>query len=347
MLSSTTTDPAGNGDSFGKSELVSVVIPAFNACDYIDRTLLSVRRQTHKSLEILVVDDGSTDGTASIVCQHALQDGRVRLIQQDNSGVAVARNRGIEEARGRYIAPIDADDLWAPDKVELQLRAAVGQGEPAGLVYSWYVLIDEHDWIVQRYNRLPDGSDILRHMCRNNVVGSGSSPLLLRSAIIEAGGYDPTLRDRKAQGCEDYKLYFAIMERHPVKLVRAYLTGYRVADGNMSSDSDQMLRSRHIVTGEIIERHPDFRRELERGHVRAMRFMVARSVRSGNSKQMRVVLGRMFQLNLRAAMLESSVLVARGALSAVRALGRSVGIGLRSQFAIGEPARREGGPPVQ
>lgn len=89
-------------------DLVTVVIPAYNAAATIDETLLSVRSQSHRRLEILVVDDGSKDATAHIVQRHCAEDSRIRLIRQRNSGVAAARNRGVAEATGDFVAPIDA-----------------------------------------------------------------------------------------------------------------------------------------------------------------------------------------------------------------------------------------------
>src|SRR6476660_90490 len=98
-------------------ELVSVVVPAYNAEKTILETICSVRAQTYRNLDIVVVDDGSVDGTPGIVERHARTDSRVRLIRQANLGVAAARNRGIAEARADYIAPIDADDLWESTKI--------------------------------------------------------------------------------------------------------------------------------------------------------------------------------------------------------------------------------------
>src|SRR5438045_2856629 len=95
-------------------ELVTVIVPAYNAGVTIGATLDSIRAQTHTNLEVLVIDDGSTDATAKIVQRHASVDPRIRLIRQSNEGVAAPRNRGIAEARGEYLAPIDADALWRP-----------------------------------------------------------------------------------------------------------------------------------------------------------------------------------------------------------------------------------------
>src|SRR5260221_13860612 len=90
-------------------ELVSVIIPAYNAQATLDETLNSVRSQTHRNLEIVVVDDGSTDDTAIVAQRHSAVDSRVHIIRQDNAGVAAARNAGIAATSGRYVAPIDAD----------------------------------------------------------------------------------------------------------------------------------------------------------------------------------------------------------------------------------------------
>src|SRR5437879_4343856 len=96
-------------------DLVTVVIPAFDAARTIAETLHSVRSQTHRRLEILVVDDGSNDSTPQIVQRQGVEDRRIRLIQQPNAGVAAARNRGIAEATSDVVATIDADDLWRPE----------------------------------------------------------------------------------------------------------------------------------------------------------------------------------------------------------------------------------------
>ncbi|ACS60024.1 glycosyltransferase family 2 protein [Rhizobium leguminosarum] len=103
--------------------LVSVVIPAFNASTYIERTLRSAVRQTYDALEIIVVNGGSTDHTAKLLEQMAMSDSRIRLLSTPNCGVAAARNTGIEASSGRFVAFLDADDLWHLTKVEKQVSA--------------------------------------------------------------------------------------------------------------------------------------------------------------------------------------------------------------------------------
>src|SRR3954453_10527365 len=97
--------------------LVSVIIPAYNAGATVERTISSVLNQTYSSIEVLVVDDGSTDNTAVLVQRMADADPRIKLLQKPNGGVALARNFGIAHAAGEFIAPLDADDLWHPEKI--------------------------------------------------------------------------------------------------------------------------------------------------------------------------------------------------------------------------------------
>ena len=112
--------------------LVSVIIPAFNAGESLRETLESAARQSWQHLEIIIVDDGSTDQTARIAADFCAADERAKLISQSNHGVSAARNRGIAETRGAWIAPLDADDLWHPEKVERQLAAARANPDAGG-----------------------------------------------------------------------------------------------------------------------------------------------------------------------------------------------------------------------
>ena len=116
------------------SPLVSVIVAAYNAETFIKQTLDSVLNQTYKNIEVLVVDDGSEDRTAEIVAAIVQNSQRVILLQQSNQGVASARNLAIQNSRGAYIAPIDADDIWYPQKLEKQMQCML-QAEPSvGLV---------------------------------------------------------------------------------------------------------------------------------------------------------------------------------------------------------------------
>lgn len=277
-------------DSARPVDLVTVVVPAFNADQTLHETLVSVRGQTHANLEIIVVDDGSTDATAAIAARHAAADDRIRLIRQENGGVARARNRGIAEASAAYVAPVDGDDLWAPTKIAKQL-VRLKQAD-AGLSYTWYAVIDEQSNVIHTISPSHEG-DVLGRLCEGNFVGNGSSPLMLKTAVLDAGGYDASLRDRKAQGCEDYQLYLRIAERRTFAVVPEFLTGYRQTQSNMSSDASQMLRSWDLVTTEILARHPRFHGEMRRSTFWFLWWLFQRAVRAGRVKVAARLLTRM------------------------------------------------------
>lgn len=266
-------------DKQHEQPLVSVVIPAYNAERTIDETLCSARYQTHANLEILVVDDGSKDATADIVLRHAAIDSRVRLITQANGGVAMARNRGIAEARSELIAPLDSDDLWSPTKIEKQLQALNRGGPKVALVYTWFAVIDEKGSVRDLEHRPLDSGTVLRRMCAGNLVGNGSSPLMRKSAILEAGGFDPGLRSAHAQGCEDLLLYFRISERHEFAVVPEHLTGYRRHADAMSEDALQMLRSYRLVAEEMHQKYPEYRADIRFGEANLADWLMRKALR--------------------------------------------------------------------
>jgi glycosyltransferase involved in cell wall biosynthesis len=321
FLAETVCDPQEFSD-----ELVTVVVPAYNAAATIRRTLKSIQKQTHRNLEILVVDDGSTDATRAIVEKLSQADPRIRLVPLSNSGVAAARNMGIVQAKGRFIAPIDADDLWRSDKVALQLRAFRDGGEQIGLVYTWYKIIDEDDRVIVAKPTPPVEGDLLQAIAIRNIVGNGSSVMFRREVALAVGGYDSTLRRRDAQGCEDWKLYFQIAERYEFALIPAFLTGYRQLRGNMSSNVMRMLRSRDLCMDEFTLRHPELRRRFHQSRNILMRFMLHRSLRDGRP---------MAALRLVRAMLAHDVAFALTTLSGLPL--KAVWLGLRK---LAAPVRR-------
>lgn len=319
------------------AELVSVILPAFNAERYIDETLRSVRGQTHRALQILVIDDGSTDATLEIARLHARADQRITVLTQPNAGVAAARNLGLSQARGRFVAPIDADDLWAPGKIERQLAAMRASGGRAGLVYCWYARIDDCGRITDRVVGALDEGQVLDAMCKRNIVGNGSAPLMLRDAVLAAGGYDPGLRARAAQGCEDYKLYFQIAESHEFALVRDFLVGYRACADSMSQQFEQMIRSRAVVTAEVRARHPDKARLLRQGNVRAKRFHLTHSLRWGRFGSSARIMIEMLREDAIYSAIELMIAAGRGIRRLIQRAGRSAGLVQPQYFAIGEP----------
>ena len=274
-------------------QLISVVIPAYNAELTLPETLHSVRAQTHANLEIIVVDDGSTDATAALVRLQQRSDPRIRLIQQRNGGVASARNAGAAAARGAFIAPIDSDDLWHPTKIEKQLLEFANAGPDVGVVYTWFALIDAESNVIHKKHDPDFAGWVLPTLAEFNFVGNGSSPLIRTEAFRSTAGYDASLKARGGQGCEDWKLYCQLAERYQYRVVPEHLTGYRALASNMSSDVLQMLRSRDLATADLQPRHPDLEEAFHLGRNRLSRFMLHRALRRGRIGNVARLLGSM------------------------------------------------------
>ena len=188
---------------------VSVVVPSFDRAGLLPRALGSVRAQSHPADEVIVVDDGSTDGTAELLGRDYPE---VRCLRQTHRGVSAARNRGIEAARGEWIALLDSDDAWRPEKLERQLDAL--EAAPGHRICH-----SEEIWIRdgrrvnpgRRHRKL--GGRIFRH-CLPLCAISPSAALIHRSLFAEVGLFDEEL-----PACEDYDLWLRITARHPVLLV--------------------------------------------------------------------------------------------------------------------------------
>ena len=240
-----------------RSDLVSVVMPAYNAESTIGSSLRSVLNQTFIQLEVMVVDDGSTDSTAAIAAEIAAADSRARVIRQTNAGVAAARNEGILQARGDLVAFIDADDLWHPAKIEKQVELLRRLGDSVGLIYTWSWFIDEVDRLEARFFAPSEGGDVYATLVLHNIVGNGSVPLVRKACLVDCGGFDTGLRARAAQGCEDLRLWLRIAEHYEFAVVPEFLVGYRRDAASMSQNIDEMRRSYSLVIGEARRMHPE------------------------------------------------------------------------------------------
>jgi glycosyltransferase involved in cell wall biosynthesis len=218
--------------------LVSVIVAAFNAEATLAESLRSALAQSYRDIEAIVVDDGSTDRTADIAAKFAEADPRVTLLRKSHGGVSAARNLGIAHAKGAYVAPLDADDLWHPTTLARQVEAALRAEEPPGFVYTYVRRIDREGNIVESGEPSSLRGYILHRHALRNFVGAGCAVLMSRSALLEAGGYDERL-----ERCEDFLLQLQIASRHPVERVPEYLLGYRLTPGSLSSDAAAMYRS--------------------------------------------------------------------------------------------------------
>lgn len=321
--------------------LVSVVIPAFNAEATIDETLRSVRSQSYERLEIVVVDDGSTDGTLAVAERHAECDPRITIIRQSNAGVAAARNAGWQAARAEFIAFIDADDLWAPSKVERQLQAMIDGGEKTGLVYSWYAWIDSKGRVSGKSDPVLHAGEVLGHLFEGNFIGNGSAAMVRREALIAARGFESGLRASGAQGCEDLLFYCRVAESYHFAVVPEYQIGYRDLPNNMSSNMTRMFRSWMLVADEMAARHPDRVALLDRGISNYARWLLRRALIGGRLRSFASILVLLGRRNPLSAVKVVALALPRDIASAAWWMSRSLrhrGLqGPSPSFLIGDP----------
>ncbi len=183
--------------------LVSVVMPVYNVAHYIEQAAKSVLTQSVCDLELLIVNDASTDDTAILADSFAAQDARVRVLTNEcNCGVAVTRNRGIAAARGTYIALLDGDDYWYPEKLEKQLALAEKTG--AEIIYCSYDLVEEREHPKQRTFIVPPETNYKKMLSRN--VISCSTVLLKASALT------PSPFGSAKDYSEDFLLWMQLLE---------------------------------------------------------------------------------------------------------------------------------------
>ena len=238
--------------------LISVIVPAYNAERFLAATLASVQAQTYRNIEIIVVDDGSTDSTRQIVEDAARSDDRIRLIRQQNLGVALARNAALAEARGEFVAPIDADDLWHPQNLSLQVAALQKAGPHVAVSYAWFVTIDENGKFCGKGPEIKfaQKQDVLSAQLKGNFIGNASSTVMRKEAVNDVGGYDSSLRARGAEGCEDQALYISLAQKWDYAHVPHYLIAYRIHELAMSQDDVRMALSQAFVLADLHRHRP-------------------------------------------------------------------------------------------
>ncbi|NEX93042.1 glycosyltransferase family 2 protein [Caulobacter sp. 17J65-9] len=277
--------------------LVSVVVPAYNAAWSIDQTLASVCAQTYPNFEVLVVDDGSTDATAEAVGAWTVRDPRVRLLRKPNGGVASARNLGVREARGAYVAPIDSDDLWAPDNLDRQVSALEAAGPGAYLSFARTVYVDPDGVPMPSDPPKPPQVDFRGLLLRNSVA-NGSAAVFRRDRLIEAGGYDEGLRAAGGQGAEDWKLILTLAARGQVVHVPVPTVHYRICRDSMSHAVPIMRRGALMVIAHV-RRHGPRMAPWTYWHARTlmMTWMLPRALQAHDWREAAGLAARAYLLN--------------------------------------------------
>ncbi|NET06155.1 MAG: glycosyltransferase [Merismopedia sp. SIO2A8] len=227
---------------------ISVIIPAYNASKTILETIQSIQAQTFSDFELIVINDGSTDGTLDLLSQ--ITDPRLKVFSYDNGGLPVARNRGIIQSSGEFISFIDADDLWKPDKLELQLEA-LKQHPEAGVAYSWTAFINEKSEFLYAWEPLFFDGDVYSQLLVRNFISSGSNILVRRELIESVGEFDPSLKS-----VEDWDYYLRLAARCPFVLVPKYQILYRRSSQSMTSKVEVMEKANLIVIERAFQMAP-------------------------------------------------------------------------------------------
>jgi glycosyltransferase involved in cell wall biosynthesis len=251
---------------------VSVVIPSYNSARFVGEAIESVLAQSYEGFELIVVDDGSTDNTRDVVARYT--DPRVRYVYQENQERSAARNRGIREARGKYVAFLDADDLWLPKKLAEQVRLMESQPD-VGLAYVGTYVVEE------------DGTPFFEQRCRhrgnvvrallvedNIVAGSASSAMVRRACFERAGFFDESL-----SVCEDWDVWLRIASHYPVDFVDRPLVKVRTHGGSTQKQAEKMRQGTLAFFDRVLS-DPSLENEVRpvRRQVRSLAlFMVGRA----------------------------------------------------------------------
>lgn len=244
--------------------LVTIIVPAFNAEAYLEATLKSLQNQTYPNLQIIVVDDGSTDATPEIVRSHA---SKVSYIRQENSGSCAApRNTGLKIAKGEFISFFDADDLMAPDKISQQVRD-LSEFPSAVMSITNYRNFTDTAKSPDHFSSCPLLSELIceaghkrllltaqesRSLLIEENYAIAGSPLFRATAIEQTNGFDETLF-----ACEDFHLIYRLAKLGSVVINPFLGFNRRVHALNMSNDNERMLRNLIKSREDLIRTEPE------------------------------------------------------------------------------------------
>lgn len=231
---------------------VSVIIPAYNSEAFIKESIESALNQTYPNLEVVVVNDGSTDGTEDILSPFM---DRIVYIKKDNGGPASARNLGIKKSSGEYICFLDADDKYLPQKVERQV-AYLNEHPDVGLVFSDASILGG-GFLAQRgsiHEALPIyyGYVFPRLFIKNFIP---ILTVMIRREVLEKSGlFD---EDRELISIEDYELWLRIAMHYPVGYISERLASYRVHSSNISSNLEESIKKNFLITEKFEREFPE------------------------------------------------------------------------------------------
>ncbi|ANT62392.1 glucosyl transferase [Salipiger sp. CCB-MM3] len=278
----------------------SIIVPAFNAEATLGETLASLRLQTLSDLEIIVVDDGSTDQTPQIAAKIAAADPRVRLIRQANRGLAGARNSGIAAARASYIGFCDADDHWAPGKLAAHV-AHLEANPHVGLSFAGSLLMTETGAPMRRAQRPRLKAIGATHVFKRNPVGNGSVPVMRREALAALAWRPAQERERDWVFDETFRqsediecwLRLALTTDWEIEGIPGLLTRYRITSGGLSAATERQYAAWERMVEKLTPLDPHFfARHAPAARAYQLRYLARRAISDGRGAEARRLLRR-------------------------------------------------------
>lgn len=263
---------------------ISIVIPAYNAMEYLPQTVDSVLQQTFHDFDVVIVNDGSSDGLEDWFHQ-SVRDPRFRLISQENQGIAGARNTGIANSQGEFIAFLDADDLWHPSKLEKQVQRLKDSPE-VGLVYTWLQYADARAVPNGRFVKSPFQGDVWEQLTAFNFVGCGSNAMVRRACFGTVGNFDKSL----GSYVEDWDMWLRIAKRYPFAVIKSPLVYNRKHSDSCSTHWQKMEKSYTKVIEKAFVAAPPTLSALKRRSYSHASLCLAWKVIQGRQKDYKVAL---------------------------------------------------------
>jgi glycosyltransferase involved in cell wall biosynthesis len=255
---------------------LSVVVPCYSLGALCVEAVRSVLHQTMSALEVIVVDDGSTDDT--LQCVLAIDDPRLTCITQHNRGLAAARNTGVRHARAAFIGFCDGDDVWHPDKAARHL-ALMELDASIGLTFSYSAYLDESGAPTGQLLVTRCGQPTAYDLVVRNHVGNGSTPIVRRECFERAGLFDETLRS-----CEDVEMWvrLSVLTPFTLRLIPEPLTGYRVRPGSLTVSFDNFLAASRLAVQRFQQYLPGVTpRIAERSYAETLRIASRKALSNG------------------------------------------------------------------
>ncbi len=221
---------------------LSVIMSVYNGEEYLESAIESVLDQTFRDFEFVIVNDGSSDRSLEIIQGFAARDNRIRIIDQENTGLTVALVNGVAQSRGKFIARMDADDLSLPTRFERQMAAFDDAGEVIAVTcHVQHFSDDDGDLYVKKLNMKPELIPL--HLCFRNAIGGHGQVIFRRSAYDAAGGYDPAKRF-----AQDYDLWARLVDHGGFAEVQEPLYKFRTGHDSISKRSRSGQEDSSIAT---------------------------------------------------------------------------------------------------